>query len=134
MFALCRKSAEPDTPQSCHRAVAQEAAALLVNRCSALLVSYVHDLKLSGRCPLPRRQQEQLIWVLQELSGLELTPEVLPLPSQFGGGSVGIKQAHLLKLFPALCECVGVSDPVVQRHVIEIMHKVSAQLGLEAET
>ena len=133
MFRLCRKAGEPDTPHSCHRAVAQEAAALVVTRCSALLLGYVHDLKLSGRCPLPRNQQEQLVWVLEELAGLELTPEILPLPEQFGSASGGkIKQAHLLKLFPALCECVGVRDPIVQQWVVAILHKVSAQLGLGA--
>ena len=57
MFRLCRQAGEPDTPHSCHRAVAQEAASLLVARCTTLLLGYVHDLKLSGRCPLPRNQQ-----------------------------------------------------------------------------
>ena len=135
MFELCRKSSHPDTPHSCHRVVAQEASALLVQRCSALLLEYVDDLKLSGRCPLPRRQQAQLLWVLEQLESLELTSDVLPLPPQFGGalgGAGGIKQAHLLKLLPALCECVGVMDSAIQQRIVAIMHKVSQQLGLEA--
>ena len=68
--------------------------------------------------------------MLEELAGLELTTDVLPLPEQFGAGGAKINQAHLLKLFPALCECVGVQDPVVQQRVVAILHKVSAQLGL----
>ncbi|BGP35773.1 Endocytosis and vacuole integrity protein [Rhodotorula toruloides] len=49
----------------------------LLNRCAAIIKTYVIDAPLRGKMPFPRIRQEELIYVLQRLSALRLVPNTL---------------------------------------------------------
>jgi len=135
MFTLCRRATEPEGEDTCHLLVAQEATELLVCRCSAIILDYVNDCRLSGGCPIPRRQHHQITFLLHQLLELELPPGILALPAtacvQTSSAPPRERtRVHLLRLFPVLSECVGLSDPLVQQMMVKIFHCISNELGL----
>ncbi|BGP03886.1 Endocytosis and vacuole integrity protein [Rhodotorula toruloides] len=49
----------------------------LLNRCAAIIKTYIADAPLRGKMPFPRIRQEELIYVLQRISALRLAPSTL---------------------------------------------------------
>ncbi|GAA5958007.1 hypothetical protein JCM3765_006230 [Sporobolomyces pararoseus] len=70
LFSLC--SDEDQDHDSERRRVAALCLPSLLNRCAAVLRTYVADAPLRGKMPFPRIRQEELVYVLQKLLSIRL--------------------------------------------------------------
>lgn len=53
-FAIDRRGGEVDNGFSCHKALANIVAPMLVRKCRELLEQFLVDDRQHGKCPLPR--------------------------------------------------------------------------------
>ncbi|KAJ4955381.1 hypothetical protein NE237_012164 [Protea cynaroides] len=138
LFSLCNCTCEVDQWNSTRSDVGKIAIMVLISRCEYILKRFLIDENDLGERSLPAVRIEEIIFVLQELARLIIHPDtasVLPLPpylrdvlakNQSHNGS-----AHLLVLFPSLCELVILREARVRELVQVLLRLVSTQLGLQ---
>ena len=98
---------------------ASAAAHVLVSRCKEKIVKFCKEEKLSGLMPLPRIKLLEMFEVLDLIKKHEVPEGILSKPG---------KKAHLLELFPQLCELITAKDPDVKESLKEIFLEVSRNL------
>lgn len=89
---------------------------VLVNRCKDLLVKFSKEEKLSGMMPLPKVKLLEMLEVLKELKKLEVVTGSLGKPG---------KKAHLLEIFPQLCELITVKDSEIKEVLKQVFLEIS---------
>ncbi|KAJ3596929.1 hypothetical protein NHX12_003329 [Muraenolepis orangiensis] len=94
------------TPQEGY--ISRMALSVLLKRSQDVLHRYVEDERLSGRCPLPRQQVTEIIFVLKAISTL-MDSLKKTQPENVDGGM----WAQVIALYPTLVECVPCSSSEV---------------------
>jgi hypothetical protein len=128
------------SPYGAPLAVASLAAPLLLHRCQCILSAYLsHERLQAPNVPMPRSRREELAFVLRELCTLQLHPQVaakLQVPSASPNSSQpqqssAPSRAHLLKLFPVLCQCITMREPELRELLRDVFMHASVELGLQ---
>ncbi|XP_051740951.1 protein MON2 homolog isoform X2 [Ctenopharyngodon idella] len=94
------------TPQEGY--ISRMALSVLLQRAQDVLRQYVEDERLSGRCPLPRQQVTEIIFVLKAIS--TLMDSLKKTQPENVDGNVW---AQVIALYPTLVECITCSSPEV---------------------
>ncbi|XP_010494057.1 PREDICTED: protein MON2 homolog isoform X3 [Camelina sativa] len=109
----------------------------LMARCEFILCTFLIDENNLGNRPIPTARLEEIIFILQELGHLSIHPEVASvLPLQPYLKTILREdnrdtRAHLLVLFPSLCELVLSRETQVRELVQVLLRAVAMELGLE---
>ncbi|KAJ7563609.1 hypothetical protein O6H91_03G117100 [Diphasiastrum complanatum] len=150
LFQIC--SWQPGLPiLSSKLAVSRIALPVLISRSESIICQFAQDDQSSGD-PLPQFRIEELLFVLQELSTLEIHPltatvldiSVKDMEDEFSqklstthsrafssrNFDAGSKQTHLLLLYSALCELVISRDERVSKLLRLLLRLIGVQLGL----
>uniref|UniRef100_A0A087Y5F1 Protein MON2 homolog n=1 Tax=Poecilia formosa TaxID=48698 RepID=A0A087Y5F1_POEFO len=102
------------TPQEGY--ISRMALSVLLKRAQDVLRRYVEDERLSGRCPLPRQQVTEIIFVLKAISTL-MDSLKKTLPENVDGNT----WAQVIALYPALVECITCSSSEVSAALKEAL-------------
>lgn len=102
------------TPQEGY--ISRMALSVLLKRSQDVLRRYVEDERLSGRCPLPRQQVTEIIFVLKAISTL-MDSLKKTQPENVDGNT----WAQVIALYPTLVECITCSSPEVSSALKEAL-------------
>lgn len=102
------------TPQEGY--ISRMALSVLLQRAQDVLRRYVEDERLSGRCPLPRQQVTEIIFVLKAVSTL-MDSLKKTQPENVDGNT----WAQVIALYPTLVECITCSSPEVSSALKEAL-------------
>uniref|UniRef100_A0A3Q3B237 Protein MON2 homolog n=1 Tax=Kryptolebias marmoratus TaxID=37003 RepID=A0A3Q3B237_KRYMA len=102
------------TPQEGY--ISRMALSVLLKRSQDVLRRYVEDERLSGRCPLPRQQVTEIIFVLKAISTL-MDSLKKTQPENVDGNT----WAQVIALYPTLVECVTCSSSEVSSALREAL-------------
>uniref|UniRef100_A0AAR2LKM8 Protein MON2 homolog n=1 Tax=Pygocentrus nattereri TaxID=42514 RepID=A0AAR2LKM8_PYGNA len=107
-------SNKASTPQEGY--ISRMALSVLLQRAQDVLRRYVEDERLSGRCPLPRQQVTEIIFVLKAVSTL-MDSLKKTQPENVDGNT----WAQVIALYPTLVECITCSSPEVSSALKEAL-------------
>ena len=96
--------------------ISKRASPVLVSRCKDFLRRFINEEKQSGMMPLPRARLVELIEILQCLKDLNVPEGTLQRPG---------RKAHLLDLFPQLCELITSRETEVKELLKQIFLEVA---------
>uniref|UniRef100_A0A673JKJ1 Protein MON2 homolog n=1 Tax=Sinocyclocheilus rhinocerous TaxID=307959 RepID=A0A673JKJ1_9TELE len=102
------------TPQEGY--ISRMALSVLLQRAQDVLRRYVEDERLGGRCPLPRQQVTEIIFVLKAIS--TLMDSLKKTQPENVDGNVW---AQVIALYPTLVECITCSSPEVSSALKEAL-------------
>ncbi|XP_034031912.1 protein MON2 homolog isoform X4 [Thalassophryne amazonica] len=102
------------TPQEGY--ISRMALSVLLKRSQDVLRRYVEDERLSGRCPLPRQQVTEIIFVLKAISTL-MDSLKKTQPENVDGNT----WTQVIALYPTLVECVTCSSSEVSSALKEAL-------------
>ncbi|XP_010769815.1 protein MON2 homolog [Notothenia coriiceps] len=102
------------TPQEGY--ISRMALSVLLKRSQDVLRRYVEDERLSGRCPLPRQQVTEIIFVLKAISTL-MDSLKKTQPENVDGNT----WAQVIALYPTLVECITCSSTEVSSALKEAL-------------
>uniref|UniRef100_A0A672I041 Protein MON2 homolog n=1 Tax=Salarias fasciatus TaxID=181472 RepID=A0A672I041_SALFA len=102
------------TPQEGY--ISRMALSVLLKRSQDVLRRYVDDERLSGRCPLPRQQVTEIIFVLKAISTL-MDSLKKTQPENVDGNT----WAQVIALYPTLVECITCSSSEVSAALKEAL-------------
>uniref|UniRef100_A0A3B5N060 Protein MON2 homolog n=1 Tax=Xiphophorus couchianus TaxID=32473 RepID=A0A3B5N060_9TELE len=102
------------TPQEGY--ISRMALSVLLKRAQDVLRRYVEDERLSGRCPLPRQQVTEIIFVLKAISTL-MDSLKKTQPENVDGNT----WAQVIALYPTLVECITCSSSEVSAALKEAL-------------
>ncbi|XP_044534677.1 protein MON2 homolog isoform X3 [Gracilinanus agilis] len=94
------------TPQEGY--ISRMALSVLLKRSQDVLHRYIEDERLSGKCPLPRQQVTEIIFVLKAISTL-IDSLKKTQPENVDGNT----WAQVIALYPTLVECITCSSPEI---------------------
>ncbi|XP_008053804.1 protein MON2 homolog isoform X1 [Carlito syrichta] len=94
------------TPQEGY--ISRMALSVLLKRSQDVLRRYIEDERLSGKCPLPRQQVTEIIFVLKAVSTL-IDSLKKTQPENVDGNT----WAQVIALYPTLVECISCSSSEV---------------------
>jgi hypothetical protein len=134
LFLLSRAGMPGSMPTSRfsrHESIAALTAPLLFHRCRSILESYLAlDRFHAPNVPVPRCRREELGFVLRELCTLEIHPSVTAPLFTHRSSPTGTR-AHLLKLFPILCQCITMRESELRELLRDVFQLASIELGLQ---
>ncbi|XP_076127659.1 protein MON2 homolog isoform X2 [Alosa pseudoharengus] len=107
-------SNKASTPQEGY--ISRMALSVLLQRAQDVLRRYVEDERLSGRCPLPRQQVTEIIFVLKAVSTL-MDSLKKTQPENVDGNT----WAQVIALYPTLVECITCSSSEVSSALKEAL-------------
>ncbi|KAI1905467.1 hypothetical protein AGOR_G00016500 [Albula goreensis] len=107
-------SNKASTPQEGY--ISRMALSVLLKRSQDVLRRYVEDERLSGRCPLPRQQVTEIIFVLKAISTL-MDSLKKTQPENVDGNT----WAQVIALYPTLVECITCSSAEVSSALKEAL-------------
>ncbi|KAL4612788.1 hypothetical protein GN956_G23196, partial [Arapaima gigas] len=107
-------SSKVTTPQEGY--ISRMALSVLLQRSQDVLKRYVEDERLSGRCPLPRQQVTEIIFVLKAISTL-MDSLRKTQPENVDGNTWG----QVIALYPTLVECITCSSSEVSSALKEAL-------------
>ncbi|KAL1220843.1 hypothetical protein V5N11_016851 [Cardamine amara subsp. amara] len=137
LFSLSSFSSETEDWQSTRAEVSRISIIMLMGRCEFILSRFLIDENNLGNRPIPTARLEEIIFALQELDRLTIHPEaasVLPLQPNLKTilrEDNRDTRAHLLVLFPSLCEIVLSRETRVRELVQVLLRAIATELGLE---
>lgn len=101
--------------------VSELALDALLRRCNDVLVKYVEDEKLSGKCPLPRTRMAEMSFVMKAISTLlsSLKRAVQENPAVVDGRIWD----QVIELYPRLVECSVCNSTQVRRALREALQE-----------
>ncbi|XP_062245338.1 protein MON2 homolog isoform X1 [Platichthys flesus] len=102
------------TPQEGY--ISRMALSVLLKRSQDVLRRYVENERLSGRCPLPRQQVTEIIFVLKAISTL-MDSLKKTQPENVDGNT----WAQVIALYPTLVECITCSSSEVSSALKEAL-------------
>ncbi|RWS29632.1 hypothetical protein B4U80_05162, partial [Leptotrombidium deliense] len=94
------------------------AVASLLQRFHEVVIKYVEDEKLSGKCPLPRHRMGEISFVLQALATLAKSLKKVPSETVEDG-----VWDQLISLYPHLVDCTLSNCAQVNRSLREVLHE-----------
>ena len=107
LFALSKASGKELT---------QRILPVLIERCKILLTKFATEEKLMGQMPLPKGRLLEILEILNWLKSLEVPPEVLQRPGP---------KAHLIELFPQLCELISAKELELKEKLKEVFLEIT---------
>uniref|UniRef100_M4D0I4 Protein MON2 homolog n=1 Tax=Brassica campestris TaxID=3711 RepID=M4D0I4_BRACM len=135
LFSL--SSFETENWHSTRAEVSRISITTLMERCEFVLSRFLIVENNLGKRPIPTARLEEIIFTLQELDRLTIHPEAASV-LQLRPSLKNILQednrdsrAHLLVLFPSLCEIVLSREMPVRELVQVLLRAVAAELGLK---
>ncbi|KAK2183608.1 hypothetical protein NP493_305g02023 [Ridgeia piscesae] len=99
-------------------AITRLAVTALLQRCRDVMLKFVADERLSGKCPLPRPRMSEMSFVLKAASTLLITLKRAP--------PANVDQKiwdHVIGLYPVLVDCITSSSPQVCPALKEVLHE-----------
>ncbi|XP_014642180.1 PREDICTED: protein MON2 homolog isoform X3 [Ceratotherium simum simum] len=102
------------TPQEGY--ISRMALSVLLKRSQDVLHRYIEDERLSGKCPLPRQQVTEIIFVLKAVSTL-IDSLKKTQPENVDGNT----WAQVIALYPTLVECITCSSSEVSSALKEAL-------------
>nr|XP_025139679.1 protein MON2 homolog isoform X6 [Bubalus bubalis] len=102
------------TPQEGY--ISRMALSVLLKRSQDVLHRYIEDERLSGKCPLPRQQVTEIIFVLKAVSTL-IDSLKKTKPENVDGNT----WAQVIALYPTLVECITCSSSEVSSALKEAL-------------
>uniref|UniRef100_A0A1J3F4G6 Protein MON2-like protein n=1 Tax=Noccaea caerulescens TaxID=107243 RepID=A0A1J3F4G6_NOCCA len=136
LFSLSSFSSETENWHSTRAEVSKISIITLMDRCEFILSRFLIDEKNLGNRRIPITRLEEIIFTLQELDRLTIHPEVASvLPLQPYLKTILREdnrdtRAHLLVLFPSLCEIVLSRETSVRELVQVLLRAIATGLGL----
>ncbi|KAI3894720.1 hypothetical protein MKX03_033369 [Papaver bracteatum] len=138
LFLLCRYSNKANVWSAARSRVSRISISVLTKRCEFILDKFLIDEKDLGERLLPALRIEEIVYVLEELSHLIIhieTASTLPLRPYLIEGLPRIEnygsRAHLLVLFPSLCELVISRETRVRELVRVLLRLISSELEIQ---
>ncbi|XP_026446495.1 protein MON2 homolog isoform X1 [Papaver somniferum] len=138
LFLLCRYSNKANVWSAARSRVSRISISVLTKRCEFILDKFLIDEKDLGERLLPALRIEEIVYVLEELSHLIIhieTASTLPLRPYLIEGLPRIEnygsRAHLLVLFPSLCELVISRETRVRELVRVLLRLISSELEVQ---
>ncbi|CAN6858526.1 unnamed protein product [Brassica oleracea] len=137
LFSLSSFSSETENWHTTRAEVSRISIITLMERCEFILSRLLIDENNLDNRPIPTARLEEIIFALQELDRLTIHPEaasVLPLQPYLKTilrDDNRDTRAHLLVLFPSLCEIVLSRETRVRELVQVLLRAVATELGLE---
>ncbi|KAG2305536.1 hypothetical protein Bca52824_034187 [Brassica carinata] len=137
LFSLSSFSSETENWHTTREEVSRISIITLMERCEFILSRFLIDETNLVDRPIPTARIEEIIFALQELDRLTIHPEaasVLPLQPYLKTilrEDNRDTRAHLLVLFPSLCEIVLSRETRVRELVQVLLRAVATELGLE---
>ncbi|CAN8255686.1 unnamed protein product [Cochlearia groenlandica] len=137
LFSLSSFSSETENWHSTRAEVSKIAIVTLMDRCIFILNRFLIDESNLGKRQIPVTRLEEIIFTLQKLDSLAIHPEaasVLPLQPYLKSilhEENRDTRAHLLVLFPSLCEIVLSRETSVRELVQVLLRAIATELGLE---
>ncbi|KFK26462.1 hypothetical protein AALP_AA8G252200 [Arabis alpina] len=137
LFSLSSFSSETENWHSTRAEVSKISIVTLMDRCEFILSRFLIDENNLGNRPIPTARLEEILFTLQELDRLTIHPEaasVLPLQPYLKTilrEDNRDTRAHLLVLFPSLCELVLSREMRVRELVQLLLRAIATELGLE---
>ncbi|KAL0890802.1 hypothetical protein Bca101_014785 [Brassica carinata] len=135
LFSL--SSSETETWHSTRAEVSRISITTLMERCEFILSRFLIDENNLGNRPIPTARLEEIIFALQELDRLTIHPEsasvlqLRPSLKTILQEDNRVSRAHLLVLFPSLCEIVLSRETPVRELVQVLLRAVATELGLK---
>lgn len=99
--------------------IAKRITPVLISRCKDLLKRFANEERMMGQMPLPKGRLIELLEVLHSLRKLEIPQGVLSRPGP---------KAHLIELFPQLCELITAKEAEVKEALKQIFLEVSRHM------
>jgi hypothetical protein len=99
--------------------IAKRTTPVLISKCQDLLKKFANEEKLLGQMPLPKGRIFELLEVLENLRTFEIPEGVLERPG---------KKAHLIELFPQLCELITAKEQEVKESLKQVFLEIANQL------
>ncbi|CAH8359815.1 unnamed protein product [Eruca vesicaria subsp. sativa] len=134
LFSL--SSSETEKWHSTRAEVSRISIITLMERCEFILSRFLIDESNLGNRPIPTARLEEIIFALQELDRLTIHPDTASVLQLRPSLKTILQEdnrdsrAHLLVLFPSLCEIVLSRDPV--RELVQVLLRaVATELGLK---
>ncbi|CAH8299817.1 unnamed protein product [Eruca vesicaria subsp. sativa] len=137
LFSLSSFSSETENWHSTREEVCKISIITLMERCEIILSKFLIDENNLVNRPIPTARLDEIIFTLQELDRLTIHPEaasVLPLQPPLKTilrEDNRDTRAHLLVLFPSLCEIVLSRETRVRELVQVLLRAVATELGLK---
>ncbi|KAG2244149.1 hypothetical protein Bca52824_094007 [Brassica carinata] len=135
LFSL--SSFETENRHSTRAEVSRISITTLMERCEFILSRFLIDENNLGKRPIPNARLEEIIFTLQELDRLTIHPEsasvlqLRPSLKTILQEDNRDSRAHLLVLFPSLCEIVLSREMPVRELVQVLLRAVATELGLK---
>lgn len=140
MFSLCSFSFEDDWPPA-RSTISTVSIDILIKRCEIILKQFLSDENDLGEHALPAVRTNETICVLQELAHMVIhadTASVLNLPAHLKATIEKSEthgcHAHLLVLFPSICELVVSREARIRELVQVLLRLLGEELGLHKPT
>uniref|UniRef100_M4DVQ9 Protein MON2 homolog n=1 Tax=Brassica campestris TaxID=3711 RepID=M4DVQ9_BRACM len=137
LFSLSSFGSETENWHTTRAEVSRISIITLMERCEFILSRLLIDENNLDNRPIPTARLEEITFALQELDRLTIHPEaasVLPLQPYLKTilrEDNRDARAHLLVLFPSLCEIVLSRETRVRELVQVLLRAVATELGLE---
>ncbi|KAL0658495.1 hypothetical protein Bca4012_079080 [Brassica carinata] len=135
LFSL--SSFETENRHSTRAEVSRISITTLMERCEFILSRFLIDENNLGKRPIPNARLEEIIFTLQELDRLTIHPETASVLQLRPSLKTILQEdnrdsrAHLLVLFPSLCEIVLSREMPVRELVQVLLRAVATELGLK---
>ncbi|KAM0789810.1 hypothetical protein ACM66B_006661 [Microbotryomycetes sp. NB124-2] len=129
LFLMCSDELEDVDGQRSR--VAALCLPMLLNRCAAVLRTYIADAPLRGKMPFPRLRQEELVFVLRKLVTCRLRPRTL-WASYESDPTTAVKSSPASSSSDNVVRSTLLCSPVA--HLYELHQLLTSLLGLSAST
>ncbi|XP_020589215.1 protein MON2 homolog isoform X4 [Phalaenopsis equestris] len=140
MFSLCSFRFEDDWPPE-RATISSVSIDILMKRCEIILQQFLSDENDLGENALPAVRTNETFCVLQELARMVIhsdTASVLNIPAhlkeKIENSEIRSCHAHLLVLFPSICELVVSRESRIRELVQVLLRLVAEELGLQKST
>eukprot|EP01090_Pellita_catalonica_P020068 TRINITY_DN7001_c0_g2_i1.p1 TRINITY_DN7001_c0_g2~~TRINITY_DN7001_c0_g2_i1.p1 ORF type:complete len:374 (+),score=70.81 TRINITY_DN7001_c0_g2_i1:650-1771(+) len=135
LFGLCSKAGELDSEFSCHTQLAQAAVPLVLERAKEILEKFLEQESCAakGEAKLPAFRLSEVYIILEHLLRLRLRKEALQggdLAAHTASLAVSGERAHLLMLYPLLCECITTREPKIRSILRSIFLLIGSELAI----
>ena len=95
------------------------AVPVFVARCKETITKFSKEEKLSGQMPLPKAKLLDMLDFLNEIKKLDIAS---------GSFANSGKKAHLLEIFPQLCELITVKDADIKESLKQVFLEISRNM------
>ena len=109
LFSMVEENVREDREDSSY--ISSEASRFILQTCDRALRMFILDDQRAGRCPMPAKRREEIVFLLTQLILLQRKSNS--------------SQNQVLTLYPRLCECVESRDEALRYLARELLDEVA---------